>query len=1051
MATMTNQVPSLSHMGFAMLRMPLLPIRDWMTRPHISQEVPPQQALQLRANNARILFGRADVAEAIYIASAGFHARLSLWDWVVRDNGDQKMLQSFERYLNRMCFRSTPFGMFSTVSYLPLRGNAEWTIDQGAELASVDRASRLCGVMLNALCQRLNHQVDAASRYAVNASIYGLGRRYRYTDWKVGAQLDRHYDLAEIDRHPLIDQLIAQMGGRAMTVGEIERLCGDAADDIDVAQLVDDLIRAKVLLPQLSLDPLNADPTAALYALLEAHPEHAAVGQRLRQLDLRLKSVDADDPVGAYASIEEGIRELTGVAARHGAIQVDAFRKHDALVLDAGLVNDAVDALDFLLDRFHVRSNRLDQFCENFTRRYGSGVVPLMEALDGEAGIGLERNVLPNKLLQKLGIARRNSARTDPPPAAFDQFLLSLIQRNPGLLSGREIYFTRDDMLELPVSRAGEDGSGMHAVMNFNLMPGRDGARKRTAVLRNVSVTGAVNWVSRFCHGDERLHDASREYARQVEAVSTPQVIHAEISYLPAGRMANILTRPPIWRFRINLVDPACQASEFDIALSDLMLTVQGKEVQLWSRRLGKQVIPHLTSAHNVNMQLNLTVYKFLYALQLHGMRQPQLGWGGMFGDASYLPRLRFENLVLAPARWQLLPAALSKFAAQPGAKQEHFLRAMLDKMQVPRWIELEEGDKTLVLDRSDALDFAQLLKFAKEGRKLVLAEVMEEFDEAGLLDGCLSWRHEVLVPLRRAPGNTARRSARPSYQRDLQKVPFDEVIYVKLYGGAEAIDATVLPQVRGWLERQRQAGLLARWFFIRYRDSDWHLRLRMFPVKGKHAELLVRAAGMADAAQQEGDIISFEFAPYEREMIRYGGPGQIVAHEKLFCIDSELIVRMLDQAAFGGAPPTRWRMAMLAIDALLSDFGLEIAAKSALMNTMANNFKLEFQLTKQQTVMLGTEHRRDARELLAALRGTADAPGWALELRTLLETMSAARRGLARPLLTAPAPTQSELSMVSSHVHMLCNRLFADQGRQYEVVVYDYLVRSYRSLAALS
>jgi hypothetical protein len=38
---------------------------------------------------------------------------------------------------------------------------------------------------------------------------------------------------------------------------------------------------------------------------------------------------------------------------------------------------------------------------------------------------------------------------------------------------------------------------------------------------------------------------------------------------------------------------------------------------------------------------------------------------------------------------------------------------------------------------------------------------------------------------------------------------------------------------------------------------------------------------------------------------------------------------------------------------------------------------------------------------------------------------------------------------MVGSQVHMLCNRLFAAHGCEYEVLVYDFLARAYRSLAA--
>jgi hypothetical protein len=39
---------------------------------------------------------------------------------------------------------------------------------------------------------------------------------------------------------------------------------------------------------------------------------------------------------------------------------------------------------------------------------------------------------------------------------------------------------------------------------------------------------------------------------------------------------------------------------------------------------------------------------------------------------------------------------------------------------------------------------------------------------------------------------------------------------------------------------------------------------------------------------------------------------------------------------------------------------------------------------------------------------------------------------------------------MLASQVHMLCNRLFVAQNREFEVLVYDFLARAYRALAAM-
>jgi thiopeptide-type bacteriocin biosynthesis protein len=254
-----------------------------------------------------------------------------------------------------------------------------------------------------------------------------------------------------------------------------------------------------------------------------------------------------------------------------------------------------------------------------------------------------------------------------------------------------------------------------------------------------------------------------------------------------------------------------------------------------------------------------------------------------------------------------------------------------------------------------------------------------------------------------------------------------------------------MLPLALEWLAGQRRDGAVGQWFFIRYSDPDWHLRLRVFPTHGRHGEVLARLMALAEQARERGFVHRFEFTAYERELVRYGGPAHFERTEALFCIDSELAARILHGDIFSGEAPARWPVAMVAIDALLRDFGLPLEHKLGLMSNLAARFKEEFGVDKQR---LGELYRQHARELVAALQRSADAPQWSKELWQLLDNASPDRRALASPMLSCP-PAQHELDMVGSQVHMLCNRLFAAHGREYEVLVYDFLARAYRTLDA--
>lgn len=1039
----------LHHMGYAVVRMPALPVSDWSVHARSTRNAggDPAAAWQRRADSARRFFLRPAVAEAIYIASPGFHERLAQWDWCLRSPADRKMLASFERYLNRMCYRCTPFGMFSTVSHARLEHNpGRWTLDDAAAAAAIERVARIDGEALAALCDRLNSRPHSDARYTLNASLYEAGENYRFNAWTGEPGKDRVYELAQIDRHPVIDAVVEQTRGRMLSIAALDSRLQELAqaEDVDLGALLADLVDAKVLLPALCVDPLNPDPTRALADAL-AHGVHAPAGVRLQRLDRSVRAVPPADALEHYARLDREVRELAGIDPPALLLQVDAFRSHDAMAIDAGAVDATVAAIEYLADRFSMRSNLLDAFCAAFDKRYGRGAVPLMEALDEETGIGYDQTTVPDELLGELGIRRRSSQRAAPlPPSPFDEFLRRLILRDPALLSAREMTFTRADMAHLPSIREGLEGPGMHAALQFPLVKSAGGAIERVAVLKGINPNGAVHSLSRFCHGEPRLDDAAREYARQVEAESGGAAIHAEISYLPHGRGANVLTRPPIWTHRINLVEPSIAPGEGDLPVSDLMLTVSGKDVQLWSRRLGKRVIPHLTSAHNPQQRRNLATYKFLAALQSHGMRIAQLEWGPLFKDLQYRPRLRFEQMVLAPARWHIPASALAAVRSVPAGAQPAALRALLDVRRAPRRIELEEQDNKLVLDVEDPFDLDQMLRLVNKARDLVFCELLDEFDDDGRIDGRPAWRHEVVVPLRR-PQAVPRKACQPLFQRDLEPVPAAQALYVKLYGGHERMDSRMLPLAMEWLAAQRRDGAVGQWFFIRYADPDWHLRLRVFPSPGRHGEVLARLMALAEQARERGLIHRFEFTAYERELVRYGGPAHIERNEALFCIDSELVARILHAGIFDGEAPPRWKAAVVAIDALLRDFGLPLDQKLGLASRLAAGFKEEFRVDMQR---LGDLYRRHARELVAALQRSADAPHWSRALWRLLDNASPDRRALAAPMLS-PRRAQQELDMVGSHVHMLCNRMFAANGREYEVLVYDFLARGYRSLLA--
>src|SRR3954453_2569686 len=103
---------------------------------------------------------------------------------------------------------------------------------------------------------------------------------------------------------------------------------------------------------------------------------------------------------------------------------------------------------------------------------------------------------------------------------------------------------------------------------------------------------------------------------------------------------------------------------------------------------------------------------------------------------------------------------------------------------------------------------------------------------------------------------------------------PGSEWLYLKVYTGTSTADG-LLREVVGPVAREALAqGAADSWFFIRYGDPEWHLRLRFH---GDPSRLLGEVLPLLSDAVvpllERGEVRRFELGTYERELERYGGP----------------------------------------------------------------------------------------------------------------------------------------------------------------------------------
>ena len=277
---------------------------------------------------------------------------------------------------------------------------------------------------------------------------------------------------------------------------------------------------------------------------------------------------------------------------------------------------------------------------------------------------------------------------------------------------------------------------------------------------------------------------------------------------------------------------------------------------------------------------------------------------------------------------------------------------------------------------------------------------------------------------------------------------PGSEWTYLKLYTGSATADRLLVEEVGPCARRLVDSGAADSWFFLRYEDPGFHLRIR---AHGDPDAIRTAFEALAARAIDEGLAHDAMLGTYVREVERYGGAEGIVVAERLFHADSDAVVDLLDMFPPGEAGlDARWRIGLLGADRLLHDLGLDEAAWATGARSMRTAFEQEMKadarLRKDVAARVRAEHA--ALDELLDVSAQSDhplAPGVGV-----LNERSARIAPLAAELLRSQLTTPVQ-GLAASFVHMWLNRLCRSKSRRQEYVIYALLARLYEARSARS
>ena len=1040
---------------------------------------------RLRARLAE-LAARPEVLEAVFLASPSLYESLALWRAQPDSKKGQRAERALVRYIYRMAARATPFGLFSgcSVGRVDLDPAARTRIAV-APRDRYERHTRLDMDYLFALCEDLGKDpaVREALIYRPNSSLYRAGGRLRYAEARLDKKVRSHH-LVAVDDNDYLEEALrrASNGARASEIAEA-LVAFDPEGDVtleEAREFVTELIDSQILVSDLSTPvtgPEAIHDVIGQLSRIPGIPIADTAAQRLTKVRDALEALDAHGP-GAeparYEEIAETLRELPTSVEMSRLFQLDMVKPADEPVIGGAVMEEVNRALDLLLRLASERPvESLERFRKDFSERYENREVPLLETLDEEVGIGFDRSsdvgAEASPLLR--GIAIGGPAGGEGSTSWTRVHTVLLGKLHEALVKGaRSIEITPQDLDRMapapapgqPPARKSPLPDTFHAM--FSVAAASQEALDEgdfQVLFENAGGPSGARLLGRFCHADASLCRHVEEHLRMEEALR-PGAVFAEIVHLPQGRIGNILARPVLREHEIPFLGRSGAPPENQIPVSDLRVSVSGSRIVLRSARLGKEVIPRLTSAHNYSRG-SLGVYRFLCMLQ----SQDNLGgvmwnWGAL-DSAPFLPRVTFGKVVLSRAMWWMVQDEIKALAKTKGAERFSAIQKWRQERGLPRLVALVDADNELLVDLENVLSIETFLDVVEDRDRARLAEFFPGPEELLATGPEGRFLHEILVAYARKPREAAQTAAAGAGRAEAAAIPAmalrrsfppgSEWLYAKLYTGTATADVLLRDFLAPVVREVVSEGAVDNWFFIRYGDPEWHLRLRFHgDPAALQGRVLPRLHEAVDPLLSDGRLWRMQLDTYEREIERYGGPEGMLVSERLFQVDSEAVLAILEMLEGDEGADFRWRLTLRGIDTLVGDLKLDPEARMRVLRGIRESFSQEFGGGKSLRVQLDQRFRQEWRSLMPLLDPSGDeasemAPALAV-LRQRSERLAPIVEEL-RELEKAGRLSPSIADLAPSYVHMHVNRMIRSAARAHEMVLYDFLYLLHESRAA--
>jgi len=954
---------------------------------------------------------------AIYLASPQFFTRLEKVDFNL-SKMDMREITALSRYYNRACFRPTPFGYFASVSM------GQWDIAGEEQQSEFPSSGRIYIQPAEWVLQSIVRQHIAKDLpdelFVPNPTLYRVKKYYRFIKEELGNHHKRTFQLQSSNYSVVLKGLLKYARKGVSKKMIISQICKIANCTVDEGREYFEFLKDSQILLAKHRSGITGTATIPgqkqLTAISRLNEQRQILQvNEIKQIENKLK-LSLNE---AFKSDEKSMLNTILVRDNDKAL---TLRYQNGL-------KEGFYALDCLCPPDQLPS--LTRFKENFIRHFEGERIPLLLALDPEFGIGYQAELQesPNPLLETVNIRPRNFREEIRRWTEIHRYLmtewLKMSSRSRGVIELEE-----KGLQSLKNESISSITLGFSALFSVN---------DREVYIESAGGVNPAALVGRFTLAHPGIENAAKEMALEIEELN-PDLLFAELLHLSDPHIDNVNRRVRIWSHELPLLAGSSDQtySKVQLRLDDLYVEITGNLVLLWSELNQKYVIPRLTTAYNHGMD-PLPLFRFLADLSYQYSRsQLSFELSSYFPGFSHYPRVCYQQAVLSLATWVIDLKSLSVEATA-----NEWINTFISYAKhagIPEKFVLTERDQQLVFDRRKHDDLILLRETVQLKKQVTIREYFEP-SQVGLpeQDQYQVQYNAFLLP--DEPLLLPKTMKKKAHQRNEQRkfIPGTEWLYLKLYIPRLSVNRLLL-EIEPILRKRFSNGKISRWFFIRYEDHAPHIRLR-FKISPQDIDgVLAALRWVLEENVHQHLIREYQLDIYRRELERYQAIG-MEETEAFFWFSSSFVLHYIKAVKSGTAVPT-YLAAALTTKMITEGFCDSPDEQLEFWQQSFESYLSEYD-GKQVKLELDQKYRDTGRILEQFLN--VEVPFTNKNLQRWANKLKVKAYDLGYKLKDHEEKKDYLLSLI----HMHLNRMFVDQARQQEMIIYFLLAKWMRSQVA--